>query len=87
MKTDRLLGITVYLLNHMKTSAKRLADHFEVSPRTIQRDIESLCLAGIPVVSTYGTDGGDIMDTFKMERQIAGQNDYTYIVASITMLL
>lgn len=84
MKTDRLLGITVYLLNHKKTSAKKLADHFEVSPRTIQRDIESLCLAGIPVVSTYGADGGyDIMDTFKMERQIAGQNDYTYIVAAL----
>lgn len=58
MKTDRLLGITVYLLNHKKTSAKKLADHFEVSLRTIQRDIESLCLAGIPVVSTYGADGG-----------------------------
>lgn len=84
MKTDRLLGITVYLLNHKKTSAKRLADHFEVSTRTIQRDIESLCLAGIPVVSTYGIDGGyDIMDTFKMERQVAGQNDYTYIIAAL----
>ena len=42
MKLDRLLGITIYLLNHEKTSASTLAKRFEVSVRTIQRDIEAL---------------------------------------------
>lgn len=46
MKLDRLLGITIYLLNHEKTSASTLAKRFEVSVRTIQRDIEALCMAG-----------------------------------------
>jgi predicted DNA-binding transcriptional regulator YafY len=36
MKTDRLYALTLYLLNHGKTSASELAKHFEVSVRTIQ---------------------------------------------------
>ncbi len=58
MKLERLYAITVYLLNHGRTSASELAKHFEVSLRTIQRDMDSLCLAGIPVVSIAGAAGG-----------------------------
>lgn len=84
MKIDRLLGITIYLLNHKRVSAHVLAEHFEVSVRTINRDIESLCMAGIPVISTYGADGGyEIHNTFKMERQIAGDLDYSYIITAL----
>lgn len=39
MKTDRLYALTLYLLNHGKSSASLLAKHFEVYIRTIQRDI------------------------------------------------
>lgn len=84
MKIDRLLGITIYLLNHKKVNAQVLAEHFEVSVRTILRDIDSLCMAGIPVISTYGADGGyEIHDTFRMERQVAGAIDYSYIVTAL----
>lgn len=84
MKIDRLLGITIYLLNHKKVSAQVLAEHFEVSVRTIIRDIDSLCMAGIPVISTYGADGGyEIYNTFKMERQVAGTTDYGYIITAL----
>ncbi len=48
MKTDRLYALTLYLLNHGKSSASELAKHFEVSVRTIQRDIDALRQAGIP---------------------------------------
>ncbi|MDR0270515.1 HTH domain-containing protein [Paenibacillus sp.] len=76
MKIDRLLGITIFLLNRGKVSARILADKFEVSHRTIQRDIDVLNRAGIPIVSTYGSDGGyEILDSFKMERQVAGGSD------------
>ena len=51
MKIDRLYGITVYLLNHKKASASELARKFEVSVRTVQRDIDALCQAGIPVAA------------------------------------
>lgn len=84
MKIDRLLGITIYLLNRQKVSARALADRFEVSRRTIQRDIEVLNLAGIPVVSTYGVEGGyEISDSFKMERQAACDSDYTFILTAL----
>lgn len=84
MKIDRLLGITIYLLNHDKVSAKTLSHRFEVSLRTIQRDIETLCEAGIPVVSSLGTDGGyEILNSFKMDKQIANNNDYSYVVSAL----
>jgi predicted DNA-binding transcriptional regulator YafY len=88
MKIDRLLAITIYLLNHEKTSASVLAEHFEVSVRTIQRDIESLCLAGIPVAAEYGADGGyEILDTFHLEKQTVNQSDYQYIVTALQALV
>lgn len=84
MKIDRLLRITIYLLNHGKTSSAKLADNFEVSPRTIMRDMDTLCLAGIPVCSTTGVDGGyEIMEHFKMQSQVAGQLDYNYVICAL----
>ncbi|MHC1750912.1 MAG: helix-turn-helix transcriptional regulator [Cellulosilyticaceae bacterium] len=88
MKIDRLLGITIYLLNHDKVTAGVLAQRYEVSIRTIQRDINTLCMAGIPITTTVGVDGGyRILDTFKMERQLAGQNDYTFIITALRGLI
>lgn len=88
MKIDRLLAITIYLLNHGRTSGAKLAQRFEVSARTIARDMDALCLAGIPVASYYGADGGyEIMDTFQMQRQAAGGGDYQYIVAALEGLV
>ena len=49
MKTDRLIGILSVLLQKEKCTAPELAEKFEVSRRTINRDIEALCKAGIPV--------------------------------------
>ena len=48
MKIDRLVAIMNYLLRHGKTSAQKLAEEFEVSARTIVRDMETLGQAGIP---------------------------------------
>lgn len=84
MKIDRLLGITIYLLNHKKVSSKVLADKFHVSIRTVFRDIEDLCSAGIPVTSFLGTNGGyEILESFKMKSQVAGENDYAYIISAL----
>ncbi|MDQ7094032.1 WYL domain-containing protein [Desulfosporosinus sp. PR] len=84
MKIDRLFGITIFLINHSRVSAKVLSERFEVSLRTIQRDIDTLCQAGIPIVSAYGSGGGyEILDSFKMERQVAGQIDYSFIITAL----
>ena len=84
MKIDRLIGIVVYLLNHGRTSAQKLAEEFEVSSRTIMRDLESLDQAGIPIQSFYGVGGGyQIMDSFVLEKQVATSHEYDWIVAAL----
>lgn len=84
MKIDRLRSIVVYLLNHGRTSAQRLAEEFEVSPRTIMRDLESLDQAGIPIQSFYGAEGGyQIMDSFVLEKQVATSHEYDWIVTAL----
>ena len=88
MKIERLYAITVYLLNHGRTSASELAKYFEVSLRTIQRDIDSLCLAGIPIISAAGAAGGyEISDRFKIDQEFATSDDYSYILTALQGLI
>lgn len=71
MKIDRLIGILAVLQNRKKTSAPYLAEKFEVSRRTISRDIEDLCKAGIPIVTTQGVSGGiSLMEGFQLDKTI-----------------
>ena len=58
MKIDRLIGILSILLQKEKVTAPWLAEKFEVSRRTINRDIEALCKAGIPLTTAQGRGGG-----------------------------
>ena len=58
MKVDRLIGILTLLLQREKITAPELAQRFEVSRRTINRDIETLCQAGIALITTQGQGGG-----------------------------
>lgn len=84
MKIDRLMGIVVYLLNHGLTSAQKLSEEFEVSARTIMRDLEALDLAGIPIQSFCGVNGGyQIMDDFVLEKQVTTNHEYDWIVTAL----
>ena len=58
MKIDRLMGIVTILLQQDKVTAPELAWRFEVSRRTINRDIEDICRAGIPLVTIFGYQSG-----------------------------
>lgn len=85
MKIDRLLSIIIYLLNRELVSAAELARRFEVSVRTIQRDMDSINLAGIPVVSVQGREGGyGILDTYKMDRRFLTADDLFYIITALS---
>ena len=76
MKIERLIGILSILLQEDKTTAPELAERFEVSRRTINRDIEDLCKAGIPIRTVQGTGGGiSIMDGYRMDRTILTSRD------------
>lgn len=77
LKTERLLSMIIYLLNHKRVSASQLAQRYDVSPRTIQRDIDTLTLAGIPIIAYMGTSGGyELMEDYRMHVQLADEHDY-----------
>ncbi|WP_022765507.1 helix-turn-helix transcriptional regulator [Butyrivibrio sp. XPD2006] len=87
MKIDRLIGILSVLLRQEKTTAPELAERFEVSKRTINRDIEDLCRAGIPIQTTQGANGGiSIMDGYRMDRTLLTSKDMQMILAGLRSL-
>ena len=86
MKIDRLLAITMYLLNSGTVSASALAERFEVSKRTIQRDIDALNQAGIPIISTYGKEGGyEIMDGV-LRLDLCSEYEHTGFIRELLIL-
>ena len=84
MKLDRLIGILTILLQNDKTTAPELAKRFDVSRRTILRDIDTLCLAGIPVVTSRGGDGGiSIMEGYKINKNVLTTEELQTLVAGL----
>lgn len=87
MKIDRLIGILSVLLRQEVTTAPKLAEIFEVSRRTINRDIEDLCRAGIPIQTIQGTGGGiRIMEGYAMDRTLLTSKDMQMIMAGLRSL-
>lgn len=87
MKVDRLIGILSVLLQEDMTTTPELAEKFEVSRRTINRDIEALCKAGIPIQTSQGFGGGiSIMDGYRMDRTILTSKDMQMILAGLRSL-
>lgn len=58
MKVDRIIGIIDFMQQNGKTTMPHLAKKFNVSRRTICRDIDIICGSGIPIVTSQGVDGG-----------------------------
>ena len=87
MKIDRLIGILSILLQEEKITEQELADRFEVSRRTIIRDIENLSNAGIPITSSQGIGGGvSIMNGYRMDRTLLTSKDMRMILAGLRSL-
>lgn len=87
MKLERQMGILSVLLQCDKVTAPYLAEKFEVSRRTINRDIESLCAAGIPIVSIQGCGGGiSIMEGYRLDRTLLTSSDMESIISGLGSL-
>ena len=87
MKIDRLIGILSVLLQQDMVTAPCLAERFEVSRRTINRDIEDLCRAGIPIVTMPGAGGGiSIMENYKVNRTVFTTREMQDILAGLRSL-
>ena len=87
MKMNRLIGIITTLQQKKIVTAPYLAEKFEVSRRTINRDIEDLCKAGIPIVTTQGVNGGiSIMDGFSLDTTVFTEQELTAIFTGLKSL-
>ena len=87
MKVDRLISIIMILLDKKRIGAQELAELFEVSPRTIYRDIDTINMAGIPVRSISGVGGGfEIMQNYKIDRKVFSTADLSAILMGLTSL-
>jgi len=71
MKNNRLFGILYLLLAKNKVTAKELADYFEVSIRTIYRDIDILSSLSIPIYASKGKNGGiELLENYKFDKSL-----------------
>ena len=87
MKLDRLIGILSVLLQREQVTAFELAEKFEVSHRTILRDMDALCCAGIPIVTEKGRNGGiRIMEGYKLDKTVLLQSEMQAILAGLQSL-
>ena len=87
IKLARLFEIVQILLTEKKVTAEKLARHFEVSKRTIYRDIETLTLAQIPVYSEKGRYGGiGLIKNFTIDKSFLSQNEQNEILFALQSL-
>ncbi len=84
MKLERLLSIIILLLNRRIVQAKELAERFEVSIRTIYRDIDTINGAGIPIVTYQGANGGiGLAEGYRLDRNILTNDELAAIVTAL----
>ncbi len=84
LKIDRLMSIIMVLLNCEKISATKLAEMFEVTPRTIYRDIETIALAGIPIITHTGVNGGiSITPEYKVDKKFFTTSDISTLLMGL----
>lgn len=84
MKLDRLMGILATLLQSGSVTAPQLAQKFEVTRRTIGRDIDALCMAGIPVITRQGGNGGiSLAEGYKLDKSVLTAEELQTLLAAL----
>ena len=84
MKTSRLFHIIHRLLRDGRTTAPVLAEELEVSVRTIYRDIEALCEAGVPVITEQGKGGGlSLMEGFALPGSLVTPEEQAQLLLAV----
>lgn len=87
MKINRLTEIILILLNKKTVTAKELSDKFQVSTRTIYRDIETLSLSGVPVYMSKGKNGGiSLLEDFSINKTLLSKDDKESLMLSLKAL-
>ena len=84
MRESRLFRIVYYLLQNGKATAPELAQKFEVSIRTIYRDIDSISSAGIPIYTTQGKGGGiSILNDYTLDKSLFSEQEQEQMLTAL----
>lgn len=84
MKINRLFEIVYMLLAKKEVTAQILAEHFNVSTRTIYRDIDTLSLAGIPIYTSQGRHGGiSLLNEYVLDKMLLSDTEKDHILLSL----
>lgn len=87
MQLNRLFEMVYMLLNKKRTTAAELAEHFEVSVRTIYRDIDTLSAAGIPIYASRGKGGGiSLLDDYVLDKLVLSDTEQNEILFALQSL-
>ncbi len=87
MQINRLFEIIYILLHKKNTTAKELAQRFEVSVRTIYRDMDTLSAAGIPIYATQGKGGGiSLLDDYVLNKSVLSESEQNEILFALQSL-
>lgn len=87
MKLYRLLHLMNILVNNDKVTIKQLSEKLEVSRRTIYRDLETLTIAGFPIVSYPGYDGGiTVAEGYKLDKCLLSLEDWENILTGLNTI-
>jgi len=87
MKINRLLEITIILLNRKSVTARELADRFDVSTRTIYRDLDVLSTAGVPVYTNKGNGGGiSLLEDYALNKTLLSEQESESLVLALKTL-
>ncbi|MBO0995593.1 helix-turn-helix transcriptional regulator [Bacillus sp. SD088] len=83
-KIERLISIVMILLQKEVVSASEFSRLFHVTRRTIQRDMETLSYANIPIYAKYGAEGGyTIMEEYKFDKRLLANKDIENILIAL----
>ncbi len=84
MKIDRLMAILLYLLSRDKVTAREMASYFGVTLRTIYRDMDALSLAGVPIASYQGVEGGyGLVESFRLDRTFFKEGELLAVLSAL----
>ena len=84
---NRLLGMIYILMNRKTVTASELAERFEISVRTVYRDVETLSMAGIPVYTKKGKNGGiSLTEQFVLDKMLVTKKEQTQILSALESL-
>lgn len=87
MQIERLVQMIFYIVNHGHVTAKELSNHFNVSTRTIYRDINTLTIAGIPIISTKGMGGGiSLIEGYMIDKSLLSKEEQQSVYQGLQIL-